>query len=520
MDSIVLFGVGFNDDGHRGVELIVALCGFHHSRKCLNVAVAVDVVLPVLRNLVFGTRFVGKHVVALAVGRRFLQDVSYIKGRQVGIGLKHQRNRTCYPRCGHARAAEGHIAITGIVLCRHHVGTNKGNVGLDTKFFCGPLAAVDRNGSVLVQRTDRDDIFSTAGGPNGGGTGRISCGDEHGDASSHHFVSVAVDAVFFVRGPLDRARATKAHGSGTDVEFVAMVNRPLHARHDGGEAARTAGVKDLHTHEEGLRGHAGMVKGGCTCSRHGTGTMRAVALVVVGLDFSTVGFVGVVHCVIEGDDLRVVGAVVIVLVVEASVKAVNARIDDGNGDTCAVVARLLLGDVNAVDNGCVSVLNLENAVKFQHDHARECGGLKNQIVRDAAGDGVDERQVPLVDVPDLSLEHGDVLLGWRVVEINDQRECVGLVQKQGMVVVFLDHVGNLVVVLVHVRGFPPCFSTIGCCGLMNRCSRGQQWCKHQKKAKHAEEWTLHENLSVLLHSKEGFQFIGHASEVMTRGLRC
>ena len=30
-----------------------------------------------------------------------------------------------------------------------------------------------------------------------------------------------------------------------------------------------------------------------------------------------------------------------------------ARVDDGDSDTCAVVARLLLSDVNAVNNGCV-----------------------------------------------------------------------------------------------------------------------------------------------------------------------
>ena len=89
-----------------------------------------------------------------------------------------------------------------------------------------------------------------------------------------------------------------------------------------------------------------------------------------------------------------------------------------------------------------------------------------------------------------------------------------------MVVVFLNHVGNLVVVLVHVGGFPPCIFTIGFGRLMNRGSRGQQRCKHQKKAKHAEEWTLHGNLSVLRHSKEGFQFIGHASEAMTGSVLC
>ena len=270
-----------------------------------------------------------------------------------------------------------------------------------------------------------------------------------------------------------------------------MVNGPLHARHDGREAPGAASIEDLHSYEEGLRRHARVFKGGSTGSRHGTGTVGAVTLVVVGLNLSTVGFVRVVHSVVEGDDLWVVGAVVVVLVVKANVKAVNACVDDGDGDTCAVVARLLLGEVDFMNDGRIPVLNVENAVKFQHDHARECGGLENQIVGNSTGDGVDEWQVPLVDEPDLSLEHGDVLLGWRVVEVNDQRERVGLVQEQGMVVVFLDHVGNLVVVLVHVGGFPPCFSAIGCGRLMNRCSRGQQRCKHQEKAKHAEEWTLH-----------------------------
>ena len=181
-------------------------------------------------------------------------------------------------------------------------------------------------------------------------------------------------------------------------------------------------------------------------------------LVVVRLNFSTVGFVRVVHGVVECDDLWVDGAVIIVEVVKAHVKAVDTRVDDGHGDTLTGVPGLLLGKVNLVDDGHVAVLDLENTVELKHHDARERSGLQDHGVRDSPGNGIDEREFPFVDVPDLSLEHGNVLLRGGVVKVNDERQRVGFVQKQRVVVVFLHHVGNLVVVLVHVGGLPPRFA--------------------------------------------------------------
>ncbi len=76
-----------------------------------------------------------------------------------------------------------------------------------------------------------------------------------------------------------------------------------------------------------------MFVGGCTGSCNGPGTMGSVALVVVGLDFCTVGLVWVVDGVIKRNHLRIVCAVVVVQVVQSDVQTVNAGIDDGNGDT-------------------------------------------------------------------------------------------------------------------------------------------------------------------------------------------
>ena len=61
--------------------------------------------------------------------------------------------------------------------------------------------------------------------------------------------------------------------------------------------------------------------------------MGSVALVVVGLDFCTDGFVRIVHRVVKSNHLRVVCTVIIVMVVKADVQTVNAGVDDRNGDT-------------------------------------------------------------------------------------------------------------------------------------------------------------------------------------------
>ena len=136
-------------------------------------------------------------------------------------------------------------------------------------------------------------------------------------------------------------------------------------------------------------------------------------------------------------------------------QAVDARIDDRHGDTGAVVSGLLLGKVHLVNNGRITVLNLENAVKFQHDDARQGGGFKDQVVGDASRNCVDQGEMPLVKVAHLTREHGDVLLGGRMVKVDDEGQRVGLIQEQRMVVVFFHHVSDFIVVFVHRSRVPP-----------------------------------------------------------------
>ena len=47
----------------------------------------------------------------------------------------------CYTsrtRCGHACTTEGNVTIASVVGDRHDIGTNIGNVWLDSTFFVGP----------------------------------------------------------------------------------------------------------------------------------------------------------------------------------------------------------------------------------------------------------------------------------------------------------------------------------------------------------------------------------------------
>ena len=58
--------------------------------------------------------------------------------------------------------------------------------------------------------------------------------------------------------------------------------------------------------------------------------MAPVSMVVVRLDIAAVDLVRVVDGVVEGDDLRVVCAVVVVEVVDAGVIAIDAGVDDSD----------------------------------------------------------------------------------------------------------------------------------------------------------------------------------------------
>ena len=236
VDAVVVANGRLEHHGDAVVELVIALCGFHDRSKGLNVPMSVHVVLPVLGQQILGARLVGQHVVAFPVRGRFLEDVPHIKRREIWIGLKHQGHGPRGPWRGHARSTEGNVTIAGIVGHRHDVRADKGHVWLDAPLFCWPLAAVNRDAGVFVQGAHGNGVLRGAGRADLRGDGAVASGDEHRDPSAHHLIRHAVDAVLFRGRPLDGSGATEAHGCGSDVVLVAVIDRPLHAGHDHGEA--------------------------------------------------------------------------------------------------------------------------------------------------------------------------------------------------------------------------------------------------------------------------------------------
>ena len=129
-------------------------------------------------------------------------------------------------------------------------------------------------------------------------------------------------------------------------------------------------------------------------------------------------------------------------------------------------------------------------------------------MRNATRNGVDERQVPFMDVADLALEHGHVVCRGQVIEINDEWQGVGFVKEEFVVVVFLDHVRDFVVVAVHVGSLPPVVLCLVFPGRVNGHGCRQNRGHHQTKTQHAEDGSLHWNRSVDTQRLEGFQSIG------------
>ncbi len=150
----------------------------------------------------------------------------------------------------------------------------------------------------------------------------------------------------------------------------------------------------------------------------------------------------------------------------------------------------MLSKVNFVNHGSVAVLNSEDAVKFEHDDAREGRGLKDHGVRNTARNGVDVFERPLVNIPNLTFQHGHIGFGRGVVKINDEGQGVRFVQKQRMVVEFFNHIANPVLVPVH-RGVHPPTDVFGGGWRSDGHGRGEQRGGHQQQAKHTEQRPLH-----------------------------
>ena len=120
-----------------------------------------------------------------------------------------------------------------------------------------------------------------------------------------------------------------------------------------------------------------------------------------------------------------------------------------------------------MDHGGIAVLDLENTVKFQHHHARKGGRFKDHVVSNPTRNSVDEWKVPFVFVANLTLEHGHVFCCGLVVKVNNKGQGVSIVKEEFVVVVLLNHVGDFVLISVHIGRVPPfSFPNIG--GLVGR----------------------------------------------------
>ena len=101
--------------------------------------------------------------------------------------------------------------------------------------------------------------------------------------------------------------------------------------------------------------------------------MAAVTLVVVRLDIGSVGVVRAINDIVEADDLRVVGLVVVIQVVEPGVVSIDSGVDDGHHRAGPCVASIIphIGDsVNFID---IVHLNCEDSVYFdQNDSWQVC----------------------------------------------------------------------------------------------------------------------------------------------------
>ena len=116
-----------------------------------------------------------------------------------------------------------------------------------------------------------------------------------------------------------------------------------------------------------------------------------------------------------------------------------------------------MGQIDLVNHGCIAVLDLHDAVQFQHHHTWKRSGFEDHRMRNTTRDSVNQRQVPLVHVTHLSLEHRHVSRRGRVVKVDDEREGAVFVKEKRVVVVALDHVTDAVAVTINGGVNPPAF---------------------------------------------------------------
>ena len=86
---------------------------------------AIDVVLPILRNEVLRARLVREHVVALSVCRSLLHYVAHVEGAQVGVGLVHQNSNTSRARRCHASTRQCDVPVSGVGIGCIDAAANK-----------------------------------------------------------------------------------------------------------------------------------------------------------------------------------------------------------------------------------------------------------------------------------------------------------------------------------------------------------------------------------------------------------
>ena len=127
-----------------------------------------------------------------------------------------------------------------------------------------------------------------------------------------------------------------------------LIYRPFHPCHHGGEGPGAALIQDLDPYQLSLWGHSDVNEIWCTGSCGNSSTMRTMSLVVICFNFGSVRLIGVVYRIIECDNLRVVGGIVIIQIVEPYMIRVYSSIDDRNHTPLSSVTCVLPNHWNSM----------------------------------------------------------------------------------------------------------------------------------------------------------------------------
>ena len=94
------------------------------------------------------------------------------------------------------------------------------------------------------------------------------------------------------------------------------INSPLHPSHHASETTRSATIEYLDSDQACLRSHPNVEIIWCSSPCGCTAAVRAVSVVIIRENLTTIGFVGIRNYIIECDDFGVIGSGVIIEVVQ------------------------------------------------------------------------------------------------------------------------------------------------------------------------------------------------------------